>query len=95
LTALTAVGLAALANIKKDPKIMMLARSKYTLSLRQMEADVSDPAKVVKEQTIAAIFMMSMFEVQISPVGGRTQADNMTDDRLRRFESESQLALPH
>ncbi len=58
-----AVGMAALANSKKDPGLMVLARAKYGSSLRLIANALRSPAESSKENTIAAVFLMSMFEV--------------------------------
>lgn len=60
---ITAVGMAGLANSKKDPGLMVLARAKYESSLGLIKKALQNPAAASKETTIAAAFMMSMFEV--------------------------------
>lgn len=63
LLSITAVGMAGLANYKKDKGLMVLARAKYDSSLRLIKTALQNPAEASKEATIAAVFMMSMFEV--------------------------------
>jgi hypothetical protein len=63
LLSITAVGMAGLANAKKDFGLMVLARAKYGSSLRLIKIALGNPAEASRETTIAAVFIMSMFEV--------------------------------
>ena len=63
LLSITAVGMAGLANSKKDSGLMILARAKYDMSLRHINKALQNPAEASKESTIAAVVIMSMFEV--------------------------------
>jgi hypothetical protein len=60
---ITAIGMAGLANSKRDSHLMVLARAKYDLSLRMVKRALQNLADALDEQTFVVIFMMSMFEV--------------------------------
>ncbi|CAG8010393.1 unnamed protein product [Penicillium olsonii] len=60
---LTSVGLAALALIHKDPHMMDLARRKYHIAIKSLTAAIRHHGAPGVEQSIAACFILSIFEV--------------------------------
>ena len=60
---ITAVGMAGLANSRRDPSLMVRARAKYEVSLRMMKETLHNRTEAMKETTFASVFVMSMFEV--------------------------------
>lgn len=63
LLSITAVGMAGLANSRRDPSLMVRARAKYEVSLRMMKETLHNRTEAMKEATFASVFIMSMFEV--------------------------------
>lgn len=72
LVSITAVGMAGLANLKQDSSLMVLARIKYQSSLRLIKKFLQNPPDTLKERTVAAVFMMALFEVPDSALTSRT-----------------------
>lgn len=64
---MAAVGLAALAQIRRDKGMMMLGRSRYGSALQVVNSAIQHPIEALKEQTLAAAFVMLMFEVERFP----------------------------
>ncbi|CAI7630891.1 unnamed protein product [Penicillium glandicola] len=62
-TALTAVGLAALSNIRLSPRMMLQARKEYTTALSQTNYALRDPVLSKGDDTLAAVVLLGMFEV--------------------------------
>ncbi|KAJ5382126.1 hypothetical protein N7517_000037 [Penicillium concentricum] len=62
-TALTAVGLAALSNIRLSPRMMFQARKEYTTALSQTNDALRDPVLSKRDDTLAAVVLLGMFEV--------------------------------
>lgn len=60
---ITSVGLAALAFTRNDPVILNFAREQYNLALRKLTHATSHPMELPIEQSIAASFVLSIFEV--------------------------------
>lgn len=61
--ALNAVGLAALSNIRMSPQMMLKARREYTTALSHTNQALQDPIKSKQDDTLAAVVLLSMFEV--------------------------------
>ena len=59
----TSVGLAALAIIRKDPQMMHLARKRYCSALQLLARAVQEPIQSNAENSVAAGFILSLFEV--------------------------------
>ncbi|CAG7940190.1 unnamed protein product [Penicillium salamii] len=60
---LTSVGLAALALVHKDPHMMDLARRKYHTAIGSLTTAIRHHGATGVEQSIAACFILSIFEV--------------------------------
>lgn len=63
----TSVGLAVLAIMRKDSQIMHLARKRYCSALHLLARAVQDPIQSNAESSVAAGFILSMFEVGRPP----------------------------
>jgi hypothetical protein len=61
--ALTAVGLAALSNIRLSPRMMLKARQEYTTALSQTNHALKDPILSKRDDILAAVVLLGMFEV--------------------------------
>ncbi|CAI7570855.1 unnamed protein product [Penicillium bialowiezense] len=61
-TALTAVGLAALSNIRMSPRMMLKARQEYTTALSQTNHALKTPALSKRDDILAAVVLLGMFE---------------------------------
>ena len=59
----TSVGLAALAVMRKDPQMMYLARKRYCSALQVLARVVQEPIQSYGENSVAAGFIISIFEV--------------------------------
>lgn len=64
-TALAAVGLAALSNIRLSPRMMLQARKEYTTALSQTNYALRDPVLSKRDDTLAAVVLLGMFEVSV------------------------------
>ena len=60
---LTAVGMAALANLKSDPGMMAAARQNYVTALHLTNAALQDTVGVRTDQTLTAVILLGIFEV--------------------------------
>ncbi|KAJ5748232.1 uncharacterized protein N7511_009928 [Penicillium nucicola] len=60
--ALTAVGLAALSNIRLSPRMMLKARQEYTTALSQTNYALKDPLLSRRDDILAAVVLLGMFE---------------------------------
>jgi hypothetical protein len=63
ISAMTALGLAALANIKMSPTIMMAAREEYTAALACANRNLRDVVLSKQDSTLAAVMFLGLFEV--------------------------------
>ncbi|OQE41193.1 hypothetical protein PENCOP_c005G05795 [Penicillium coprophilum] len=63
LTAMAAVGLAAMSNIRLSPRMMLQARKEYTAALSQTNHALRDPVLSKRDDTLAAVVLLSMFEI--------------------------------
>lgn len=61
--ALNAVGMAALSNIRMSPRMMLKARREYTTALSQTNHALRDPVLSKRDDTLAAVVLLGMFEV--------------------------------
>jgi hypothetical protein len=62
-TALNAVGLAALSNIRMSHQMMIKARRAYTMALSQTNQALRDPIKSKQDEILAAVVLLGTFEV--------------------------------
>lgn len=63
--AVAALGLAALANVKMAPSIMMEARKEYTMALSYTNYAIGDSVLSKSDSTLAAVIALGMFEVYL------------------------------
>jgi len=61
--ALSAVGLAALSNIRLSPRMLLKARQEYTTALSETNQALQDPILSKRDDTLAAVVLLGMFEV--------------------------------
>jgi hypothetical protein len=81
---LTSVGLAALAVVHKDPKMMNLARRKYNAAIKVLTEAIVHHGETGVEQSIAASFILSIFEVSAVKISAfNSNSDGGTDDNMR------------
>jgi len=64
LSAVRALGLAALSNIRLSPTMMAAAREQYTIALGSTSEDLRDPVRSKEDHTLMAVILMGMFEVR-------------------------------
>ncbi|KAL3470775.1 hypothetical protein BJX99DRAFT_238891 [Aspergillus californicus] len=62
-SALTAVGLATMSNMRMAPQLMLAARREYTTALSRTNAALMDPVLSKADDTLAAVVLLGMFEV--------------------------------
>ncbi|TGJ81415.1 hypothetical protein E0Z10_g7358 [Xylaria hypoxylon] len=62
-TALDAVGLAALSNIRLSPRTMLKAQREYTKALSQTNRALRDPIMCKADDTLAAVVLLGIYEV--------------------------------
>ncbi|KAJ5890220.1 hypothetical protein N7504_011030 [Penicillium tannophilum] len=62
-SALNAVGLAALSNIRLSPQMMLKARREYTNALSETNQALANTAMSKRDDTLAAVVLLGMFEV--------------------------------
>jgi hypothetical protein len=78
------VGLAALAVVHKDPQMMNMARRKYNSAIKALTAAIVHHGETGLEQSIAASFILSIFEVRVVQfVTFNSSANGATDDHMR------------
>lgn len=65
--ALTAAGLAALSNIHRSPQMMYTARKHYMAALSQTNNSLGNAHLCTRDETLATVVLLSMFEVRDSP----------------------------
>jgi hypothetical protein len=61
--AITSLGMAGIANSKKDTKLMINANFKYTSALHTINAALRDPHEAKTDQTLVAVMLLGLFEV--------------------------------
>lgn len=61
--AVSAVGLTALSNVKKDAGLMVLARQKYVGTLQNVGLALKSHTKADVQGTLKSIVMLALFEV--------------------------------
>jgi hypothetical protein len=71
LDAISCVGLAGLANVNRNPDLMMRARLKYAATLRRVVASLQSPEKADIGYTVKAVMLLTIYEVS-SPRTVRT-----------------------
>jgi hypothetical protein len=63
-SAITALGLAVLANIRMSPPLMMAAREEYIAALGNTNRSLRDPVDSKTNQTLLAVMFLGIFEVR-------------------------------
>ena len=58
-----AIGLAGISNMKHAPNLMVTASQKYARVLRVITASIQDSKEASSDQTLVAIMLLGMFEV--------------------------------
>ena len=59
---ITALGMAFLSNVRA-PKLVSVARAKYALALRSINATLTDPVEVKTDQTLMTVMLLGLYEV--------------------------------
>jgi hypothetical protein len=77
---LTSVGLAALAVVHRDPQIMTMARKKYNTAIRTLTAAIVHHGETGVEQSTAASFILSIFEVSLIGFTASSSSINKSAD---------------
>jgi hypothetical protein len=62
--AITSLGMAGIANSKKDTRLMINASLKYTSALRTINIALRDPYEAKRDQTLVAVMLLGLFEVR-------------------------------
>jgi hypothetical protein len=62
--AITSLGMAGIANSKKDTRLMINANFKYTSALYNVNAALRDPEEAKTDQTLVAVMLLGLFEVR-------------------------------
>ncbi|KAK5992934.1 hypothetical protein PT974_06359 [Cladobotryum mycophilum] len=62
-TALVAVGTAGLSFMKSSPQLEVAARKSYSLAISQINEALQDPTRVTKDDILAAIVTLGVYEV--------------------------------
>jgi hypothetical protein len=62
--AASAIGIAGLANIRRNNDLSVLARQKYTFALRRTNEQLQDPIEARSDQTFGAVNLLGCFEVK-------------------------------
>lgn len=70
MTSTRACGLVNLATANKSPQVMFEARKEYAKALRSINFALRDPVEVLKDSTLLAILLVSMYEM----IAGNEQA---------------------
>lgn len=61
--AVVAVGLAALANIKRDRVLRLAAQEKYVIAIKYVRQAVANPTYADPDHTVKLIVMLTLYEV--------------------------------
>jgi hypothetical protein len=61
--AINSLGMAGIANSKKDTRLMINANFKYTSALQTINAALRDPCEAKTDQTLVAVMLLGLFEV--------------------------------
>ncbi len=61
--AITSLGMAGIANCKRDMRLMINANFKYTSALHTINAALRDPEEAKTDQTLGAVMLLGLFEV--------------------------------
>lgn len=62
-SAITALGLSALANMRMSPPLMLAAREEYIKALSATNKNIMDPILSKTDHTLMAVMFLGMFEV--------------------------------
>jgi hypothetical protein len=63
LAGISSVGKATLANLQTSHSLKVSARQDYVTALRLTNAAIRDGAQAIRDTTLSAIFLLSLFEV--------------------------------
>ena len=63
MATVTCVGMAGLANTRHAPQVMFAARQIYARALRLINAALRDPIESKTDQTLSAVLLLGLFEV--------------------------------
>ena len=66
-SAVRAVALAALSNIRLSPKTKLRSQADYLTALCGVNQGLKDPAICKRDDTLAAVVLLGLYEVLISP----------------------------
>ena len=58
-----AIGLASMSNVKRSPKLMVVACQKYASVLHAIDASIQDSEKASTDQTLIVVMLLGFFEV--------------------------------
>jgi hypothetical protein len=61
--AITSLGMAGIANSRKDTRLMISANLKYMSALRTINGALRDPYEAITDQTLVAVMLLGLFEV--------------------------------
>jgi len=61
--AITSLGMAGIADARRDTRLMIKANFKYTSALRSVSAALRDPEEAKTDQTLVAVMLLGLFEV--------------------------------
>lgn len=62
-SAIAALGLSAMANIRMNPTLMLEARKEYIKALSATNQSIMDPVMSKTDETLVAVMFLAMFEV--------------------------------
>jgi hypothetical protein len=62
-SAITALGLSAMANMRMSPPLMLAAREEYIKALSATNNNIMDPILSKTDHTLMAVMFLGMFEV--------------------------------
>jgi hypothetical protein len=62
-SAITALGLSAMANMRMSPPLMLAAREEYIKALSATNKNIMDPISSKTDHTLMAVMFLGMFEV--------------------------------
>lgn len=63
LAGISSVGKATLANLQNSRSLKVSARQDYVTALRLTNAAIRDGAQAIRDTTLSAVFLLSLFEV--------------------------------
>ena len=100
ILAFSAVGLAALGNRPNSKSLLPKAESLYVRALKQINLALQNPTKSTDDSTLAAVLLLSVFEVRIQTtlsarfLTSRTATNRLTS-KCRRMEIPHRRSCSH